>query len=255
METITNTTIESIRSLTSIPSIPSIDKTTEYITFETIAPILCTMLTTGLLIYIDNVLKPRKGRYYIVHSLANACITALSIQDVISIYKNPYASMDDSSTALWSSSITYSVHFYHFASYYKTFRFDDWLHHILMIFVALPLAGYFGSLKLLSHSLFYTTGLPGMIDYALLFLVRNNKIQRFTEKSVNRLLNIVIRCPGCVIHSYLTLILVQEVTNPVEQYIGTITGLLVYWNGIYFMDQVVGNYYIVAKEQQETKTN
>lgn len=255
METITNTTMESLTSIQSFTSIPSIDKTTEYITYETMIPILFTMLTTGLLMYTDNILQPLKGRYYIVHSLANAAIVALSIQDVISIYKNPYASMDESTTALWSSSITYSVHFYHFASYYKTFRFDDWLHHILMIFVALPLAGYFGSLKLLSHSLFYTTGLPGMIDYALLSLVRNNKIQRFTEKSVNRLLNIMIRCPGCVIHSYLTLLLVQEVTTPVEQYIGVITGLLVYWNGVYFMDQVVGNYYIVAKEQQETKTN
>ena len=100
----------------------------------------------------------------------------------------------------------YGLHLYHILMYIKKLRYDDWLHHGLMIFVALPIGNYFGPTKLLSHSMFYTTGLPGMVDYTCLSLVRNKKMQRLTEKKINRYLNTYIRNPGCTIHAYITLI-------------------------------------------------
>ena len=44
-------------------------------------------------------------------------------------------------------------------------------HHILMIGIALPIGWFVDSKSLLGYSLFFTTGLPGGIDYFLLFLV------------------------------------------------------------------------------------
>jgi len=54
------------------------------------------------------------------------------------------------------------------------------LHHILMILVALPISFLAKTGSLLGHSLFYTTGLPGGIDYLMLVLVRNGIINKLT---------------------------------------------------------------------------
>ena len=54
-------------------------------------------------------------------------------------------------------------------SYYNKLKFDDYLHHGLMVFVALPLGIYLNSGSLLDHGYFYLTGPPGGINYLLLF--------------------------------------------------------------------------------------
>ena len=185
------------------------------------------------------------GNYYLVHCICNFLIVLLTVNDVIELYQNPLSG-NELSNSLYASLLTYSLHFYHIIWYFRKLRFDDWLHHALMVFIALPIANYFGSTRLLGHSLFYTTGLPGMIDYLLLFLVRNNILNKLTEKRVNLYLNAYLRCPGCVIHSFLTLLFVQRLTSLFDIIFGGLTGILVFWNGVYFMEQVVGNYHQVT---------
>lgn len=199
-------------------------------------------ITFGFIL-IDYLLGNYKGKYYLVHSLCNLLIVGITYNDILVLYQNPDL-ISGLSISMYASMITYALHFYHIIWYIKKLRFDDWLHHILMIFIALPIANYFGSTRLLGHSLFYTTGLPGMIDYFLLFLVRNNCIDRMVEKRINVFLNSYIRCPGCVIHLFLTLIYLRQLDSNIDIFLATLTGLLVFWNGVYFMVQVVGNYYV-----------
>jgi len=205
------------------------------------------LLLTSLFITFDYLLKNIFGKYYLVHSICNFFIVLLSISDVIKLYMNPYSAMVLSLSS-YSSIIVYSLHFYHIIWYYNKLRLDDWLHHILMIFVALPIATYFGSVRLLGHSLFYTTGLPGMIDYFILFLVKNNYVNRLTQKRINLYLNCYLRNPGCTIHSFITLINIKNISNLFDILLNIITAILVYWNGVYFMEQVVGNYHLESKK-------
>ena len=230
-------------------------------------------LSQSLIIYsmlfystIDYVLsKKLQGSYYIIHACNNACIITLTLFDTLDLYRDPYLSFTYSETALYASSLTYGLHLYHILMYIKKLRYDDWLHHGLMIFVALPIGNYFGPTKLLSHSMFYTTGLPGMVDYACLSLVRNKKMQRLTEKKINRYLNTYIRNPGCTIHAYITLIALMAYHTPtnidtnityeptiLNITIGLLSAAIVFWNGIYFMDQVVGNLYIEREKSKYT---
>ena len=144
--------------------------------------------------------------------------------------------------------LVYSLHFYHMIAYFPKLRFDDWLHHILMVLVALAfLSSMVSTGTLLNHSLFFLCGLPGMIDYALLFLVRNNYIDRMTEKYVNKQLNLWVRAPGCIAHSAISILayftnMRAGRTQKYEFIVVIVTSLLVYWNGIYFMEQVVSDY-------------
>ena len=205
----------------------------------------CFILFTFLLIIFDiNLSDNIQGKYYLVHSLVNFFIVISTFLDFIYVYTN----FDDAISVNINyipTTITYSLHFYHIIHYYNKLRFDDWLHHILMVVVALPIGCYNRAGSFLNHSLFFLTGLPGMIDYFLLFLVRNNYIERLTEKKINKQLNLWIRNPGCIAHTTLTIIAYNKYYDTFtyfQRYTILTSALLVYWNGIYFMEQVVSDY-------------
>ncbi len=182
------------------------------------------------------------GVYYFVHAIHNACMIYTTAPEVYTTLTD-FTGLAAYPTNMNAVSLCFALHFYHIALYHKKFRYDDWLHHILMIFIALPIGLFVPSSTLLGYSLFFTTGLPGGIDYAILFGVRNNWIPRMTEKRINNWLNVWIRSPGCASHAALTLAYICSTQGTtVFQTIGCIPPLLVFWNGQYFMQQVVEDY-------------
>jgi hypothetical protein len=185
-----------------------------------------------------------QGVYYVVHAVHNALIVKSTWPDVkktftnfqdLSIYESNYEAI----------AYCFALHVYHILVYRDKFRFDDWLHHILMIGVALPIGAYLPSSTLIGYSLFFSTGLPGGIDYALLFGVRNGWLAPLTEKKVNNWLNIWVRSPGCASHAALTLVYAFSMSEGVIGgyfLLSIIPAVLMYWNGQYFMNQVVVDY-------------
>ena len=181
-----------------------------------------------------------QGVYYLMHALHNVLIVKATLPDVIHTWTNFGGLYPQNMYAL---ELVFALHFYHVCMHWRKFRMDDWLHHILMIGIALPIGGYFESGSLLGYSLFFTTGLPGGIDYVLLFLVRNNLLERSTEKRVNAWLNVWIRSPGCastagyaICYAYLA-----SSSYSMMRWAAIVTALLNYWNGQYFMRQIVEN--------------
>ena len=202
--------------------------------FEIIQITLCFSL-------IDRVLTYRKvqGVYYLLHALHNAWIVALTGGDVIrciSQATNGEANWVANGEANWVAiQLCCALHLYHTLVYWKTFRFDDWLHHGLMFGVALPVSLGLGTQSLVGPTFFFTTGLPGGIDYALLALVKNGYMDRLLEKRINTFLNVWIRSPGCILVALLGM-----ASQPFG--LGTLAPLITFWNGQYFMEQVVENY-------------
>lgn len=187
-----------------------------------------------------------QGKYYLIHFLNNMYLVYLTFNDVLYTYFN-FENFINYPPNYESATLTFALHFYHIICYYPKLRFDDWLHHILMIFVALPLAISTNGGSLLGHSLFYLTGLPGGIDYLLLFLVRNGFIKSITEKTINNYINLWLRAPGCISHSILTFVgynmyKYTVLTSWYDCFCCLTTAGIIYWNGIYFMNQVVVNY-------------
>ena len=85
-----------------------------------------------------------------------------------------------------------------------------------------------------------------MIDYFMMFLSRNNFVKKITQKRINNSLNLWIRCPGCISHSILTYTALHKIDksvfNDFQIIIVYITCVLVFWNGVYFMQLVVADY-------------
>jgi hypothetical protein len=182
-------------------------------------------------------LKP----YYAVHVIHNLSIVALTAQDVWRSFTLQGGQIN------WSAIILcYALHFYHIVDYYPVFRFDDWLHHGLMIGIALPLGSMIPSGPLLGCNLFFTTGLPGAISYGLLFLERNERLNTWTTKWCNAATNLWLRAPGCVAQSALTLsyVLSEPHISSWQTGCGALIALLTAWNGLYFMEQAIRSKWI-----------
>tara|TARA_B110000977_G_C11085234_1_gene494441 strand:+ start:3318 stop:4010 length:693 start_codon:yes stop_codon:yes gene_type:complete len=219
--------------------------------------IIGSIITTLSLVLFDKYLPNKiKGKYYLSHAVINLLVVCLSYSDMISSYTNLQESINKKSNYL-PTMLVYGLHFYHIISYFNKLRYDDWLHHILMVVVALPLGGMVNSGTLLNHSLFFLCGLPGLIDYIMLFLVRNKYINKMTEKKYNKFINLWLRAPGCIAHSVLTLVSFlkykKNTATKFEYFAAMLTSLLVYWNGIYFMEQVVSDYKLNEIKLNEKK--
>lgn len=201
----------------------------------------------GFYLGVDKIILGKKceGKYYLIHGINNALITYLTFDDIVLIFTD-FNTVLSATASMLPSIITYSLHMYHIAVYYKKFNIDDWLHHILMG-AALVVAHQFNSGRLINYSLFFTTGLPGMIDYFLLFLVKNNKLEPIVEKRMNNYINLWVRSPGCISHAVLTLLVYNIyketlLTGYIHQIGYLFTSSMTYWNGIYFMNKVVISY-------------
>ena len=195
----------------------------------------------------DKVLGDKvQGKYYLIHFINNLFITFYTYPNVIQSFIDLF-NYTNYVTNPQTIIITVALHLYHVIVYFKKLRFDDWLHHILMIVIVIPIAVGLNPGCLLGLGLFFITGLPGGIDYLLLFLVRNKIIDKLLEKKINTYLNIWIRCPGCIIHSTMSTMILIRIAGKVS-YLNLFGGIccvsIIFWNGIYFMNQVVQNYAI-----------
>jgi hypothetical protein len=182
-----------------------------------------------------------EGRYYLNHFISNMIIVYFTFLCTIYSYTNKICSIESVNIA---RELTFAIHFYHIIWYFNTLRKIDWLHHILMVGILLPItymtSDYNNSI---GHTLFFTTGLPGGIDYLLLFFVRNNIMDKMKEKRINCFINQWIRCPGCILSCsiiYSTKYDIYEYNSLIALFASII---LIFWNGVYFMNLVVKDYY------------
>lgn len=175
--------------------------------------------------------------YYAVHVIHNMAMVTLTAPDLW------YAFTGANTMPMnWAAILMcYCLHFYHVIDYYRVFRFDDWLHHGLMIGIALPLGSLLRAGPLMGCNLFFTTGLPGAISYGLLFLERNGMLETATVKYYNAATNLWLRAPGCVAQATLALAYVLSTPTMTTFEVASVLliSIITIWNGLYFMEQAL----------------
>ena len=179
-------------------------------------------LTMASYIALDRFLRPYcEGRYYLLHSINNLSVILTTYPAISYTFKNLYTFYEYPFD--WRATIiTGALHGYHIIEYNQKLTYYDYLHHGTMCFIALPIGSYIKSGSMMDISLFFMCGLPGMIDYFLLFLVRNNWIKRMTEKKWNKI--------------------ESGIFTDIDMFLIYLIIFLNSWNGIYFMNLVVSDY-------------
>jgi len=188
--------------------------------------------------YIKN--KGYVKQYYAVHVIHNIGIVALTLPDLYRsfFYVHEVISFPLNFAAIY---LCVALHLYHIIDYWSVLRFDDWLHHGLMIGVAIPLGMSVPAGALFGTNLFFTTGLPGGISYALLFAERNGLMIKPRVQALNAIAHMWIRAPGCIAQAALTvaLTLSESDGSMIQRMAGLLVAALTTWNGLYFMEQAI----------------
>jgi hypothetical protein len=205
-------------------------------------PIISIAALTYMFAVIDRTIAVSgyQKPYFAVHVLHNAAIVAATTSDVLVSFAD-FGRLT-SHPVTWSAVyLCYALHLYHCLLYWRAFHVDDWLHHGLMIGVALPLGSTVPAGPLMGMNLFFTTGLPGGVSYALLFAEKNRWITQWTSRRWNARVNLWIRSPGCM--AMAALALVATISSPSatvwEKGVTWTVAALTAWNGQYFMEQVL----------------
>lgn len=201
-----------------------------------------TLSLTYMFAVIDRFIARRGFHkpYYATHVIHNAAIVAATLPDIWTTLTQFHALPPDMN---WTAiCLCYALHFYHTVLYWREFHFDDWLHHVTMIGVALPLGCSVAAGPLLGFSLFFTTGLPGGIVYGMLFAERNGLVDKRTSRRWCAAMNLWVRSPGCCAQAALTWVSVLSAPPTVDAWpfvVALITGALNMWNGQYFLNEVL----------------
>lgn len=187
-----------------------------------------------------------KAKWYMIHSLTNVVVAGWTLPAV-------YLMMTEYEDFTWDSTVpsllVMALHIFH-ALHYKMST-DDIIHHSVMLTVLLvpllnPNSMY---LSIANFSLFFLCGLPGAIDYFLMFKVETGQMQKIVEKRYNVMLNTWIRAPGILFGASRCYLLLLKTAVPAYVCLPVITALL--WNAQYYSSQVSQSY---GRHQREEKS-
>jgi len=191
----------------------------------------------------------KNRRWYLIHALTNTFLVYYTFENLIECYYDPLSLIikNNSNEDITAINTVVSLHLYHIFSSYKNLTFIDWVHHIVSCIIVCTIAIFFLSTKMINYGIFFLCGLPGGIDYFLLYFNKLNLIEKLTEKRINVYLNMCIRLPGLLwgfIISYVCVIY-KDLNNDISTFKIValfIINILNCINAIYFSIRVVQNY-------------
>lgn len=202
-----------------------------------------------------------KARYFAIHVLANTIVTVTSAPGLWFSISEPGRAIYSIEFSYWAFSANMAIHFYHIAAF-NNLTWLDWLHHGIM-------TGLFSPIGLIHDKVlgpacdinnFFACGFPGGTDYALLFAVKHGWISSMTEKRWNTVLNVWIRSPGIVYSASFAWMTIfaknpdATMFHPARLFELSLAGMAV-WNAQYFLERVVGNYYVKKAEASAKVAN
>lgn len=244
--------VEMPSRLFALGSVYGMQRPTIEVAWRTTCAGLFGMLALGVcdLLYA----RKTKARWFGLHTIANLWISALCLPDCWFLVSDPITALTTRSCNHWPTALVFSVHVYHVA-FFRNLYFIDWLHHILMVVVGAPLliTGEMG--PLMNFNNFFMCGLPGGLDYAMLYAVKHAWMSPLHEKRLNRVINVWFRAPplvGVSVMVYIQLYLQTGVSVWVKG-IRVFLICLGAWNGLFFMERVVGNYHVSAHKARESR--
>lgn len=119
---------------------------------------------------------------------------------------------------------------------------DDIFHHIYFVLFLSISNLYNNPGYLVGVYTFFVNGLPGGIDYLMLFLMELKLLSKKTRLQVATFLNVWIRCPGMLmVSSYLIIFYLNNIHRYgiLDTLFSFLNIMIPYYNGLYYMKQVV----------------
>jgi hypothetical protein len=210
------------------------------------------LATLGLLDFVYASKTP--ARWFILHTAGNACVAIFSTVDLYRVVTDPLNVLKEKEASHIPTGFVLAIHAYHVCGF-SNLNWVDWVHHGLMVGLALPLVIISQYGPLMNYNNWFVCGVPGGLDYLMLTMVKLKMMEPLAEKRLNTLLNVWMRCPFLLfssLFSYLQFFLQEDLPNYV---IAAKIGCMVLqtWNALYFTERVVGNYHVCIYKDSLSK--
>lgn len=190
--------------------------------------------------YITGSIVGKQAKYFKVHSLLNAFLTIITFNDMITLLQEPLIDGDHSTYPRLARDLLFTFHLYHIICFNKVLSIDI-IHHLVMSGVIISSYTYNVAL-IANYCIFFINGLPGLMDYIMLILVKYRYLESIVEKKYNSYIQIWLRSPFVVIGAYILYIrythgiFVCSIYNIIFAMFG------IFWNGQYFALRIIHNY-------------
>ena len=175
------------------------------------------------------------SRWFFIHFVINIFVTLLTFSDLvycINDYDGCYLE-ESSSGAFFAMKLAVLLHIYHMIVFTEKLTDKDWVHHLSLCAVNVP-SLYIYNRKLHSSGTFFLTGLPGAIDYFLLWCVKMNLIDSMIEKKAYVYISTWLRSPGCMFITFLTKNFLFHSDSIIDKMFILLAMMLNLWNGQYY---------------------
>jgi hypothetical protein len=184
--------------------------------------------------------------------MVNMFIAFFCMHDLMNVVSSPLCTMVEPSSSWQPSYLAFMLHFYHLTCF-TSLRLEDVVHHLLF-------AGALGAFNFLlvwgrmtNLLIFFMTGLPGGIDYAMLVVVKKGYMDRLKQKAICSSINTWMRTPGHVATAGLMLFCTRHGATflPFPAFTVTTVAALCLLNGIYYGEQAVGTFHRMAEKRMK----
>lgn len=219
----------------------------EFIKFISISWFITYSLDYLSLIISKNLLKIKEihhnMRWFFIHFMVNLIISFYGFRDLVDCFSDPlYCGVKKWSKQSQFSVITvFTAHCYHMIIFYKYLKYDEWFHHIVWGLFLFPLMYIYSQTKLAVVAVWFLSGLPGGIDYFLLWLVKLRLLKKQIEKRVYLFITLFFRSPGCLLVVFIHL-LFDNSSNIFERIIKYYLCILVILNSQYYTYVTIKDY-------------
>ena len=194
--------------------------------------------------YNNNSKYSQNVRWFFIHCIMNIYISIVGFDNI----KYSINNLSQCSIQKWINGyemygIAMALHFYHIFNF--KLNKMDWMHHIMTAILTGPVILITNTTCVSAVGLWFTSGLPGAIDYFLLWLVKMGYCSKNVEKIAYVIISCWIRAPGCIYTATLHAGLLPHLNSlTFIEMVGRFwTSLIVYWNGIFFMHLTLKDYY------------
>ena len=183
-----------------------------------------------------------KARWYQIHVLGNSIITLNIIKSTFYLYINPYNSyklLDDH----YNSYLILSMHIHHIL-FFKL-NFMDYFHHITFVLLGILPTILWVKTNQINYGYIACSGIPGILEYSLLSLMKNGKISKYKQKQINAYIYNYIRCPMCIFGAFtnITMIRYNKIIRMDNIYLTIYINILLFLNGTIFNQLTLDSYY------------
>lgn len=176
--------------------------------------------------------------WYIIHAVVNFYITILCCEQIKYLLNDPIKELLNPVGYYDTTIIVAILHIYHLL-FFKCTK-TDIFHHLFFVTIGSFVVFVFNNGRFVALSHFFICGLPGGIDYIILFLYEFNYVEKITRLNIATYINVWIRAPGlCMVATFAIIKFIyskQDLFCIIELLLQII---ITYGNGQFYMKEVV----------------